>query len=488
MRELSPIYDLSAPGTSIAQRTSSSQGRLIIVSNRLPVTVTTDAEGRAMVTRSVGGLAAGLRAPHERSESVWIGWPGPLDALEASAGDEVARQLRAMRIVPLALSADEVRVYYHRLCNGVLWPAFHDRLDQLPQRIGGWDAYETVNSRFADAVASEYRPGDLIWVQDYHLMRLPALLRERLPDARIGFFLHVPFPNPEIFLALPTRRWLVEGLLGADVVGFHTRRWRGHFTAALRRLLGIEMDADATIRYGTRRVALGIFPIGVDAAQLAYDARSREVTTEVLNLRQPTQRLLVGIDRLDYTKGIPRRLLAFERLLADHPEWRERVRLVQVAVPTRSRVRAYQRLRREVDALVGRINGRFATASWTPVHYLYRGLPQTTLLALYRTADVMLVTPLRDGMNLVAKEFVACRNDENGVLVLSEFAGAADELTDAVLVNPYDVDGVADAMHRALTMERGEQRRRLRGLRAKVQANDVHHWSEGFLDALASTE
>jgi len=325
-------------------------------------------------------------------------------------------------------------------------------------------------------------------VHDYHLMRLPALLRQRLPEARIGFFLHVPFPNPEIFLALPTRRWLVEGLLGADVVGFHTRRWRGHFTAALRRLLGIEMDADATIRYDQRRVALGVFPIGVDASYFSHEATSRDVTTEVLELRHPTQRFLVGVDRLDYTKGIPRRLLAFERLLEQHPEWREHVRLVQVAVPTRSRVRAYRRLRREVDALVGRINGRFATPSWTPIHYVYRGLPQDTLLALYRTADVMLVTPLRDGMNLVAKEFVACRTDENGVLVLSEFAGAADELTDALLVNPYDVDGVADAMHRALTMDRAERRRRLRSLRAKVQANDVHHWADSFLDALAQAD
>ena len=487
MRDLSPVYFASAPRTSLGEGTGSQRARLIIVSNRLPVTVGTS-DGRPVVTRSVGGLAAGLRAPHERPDSVWIGWPGPVESLDPAASDEIARQLRAMRIVPLSLSTDEVRVYYQRLCNAVLWPAFHDRLDQLPLRIGDWDAYETVNARFADAVVAEYRPGDLIWVHDYHLMRLPALLRQRLPDARIGFFLHVPFPNPEIFLALPTRRWLVEGLLGADVVGFHTRRWRGHFTAALRRLLGIEMDADATIRYDQRRVALGVFPIGVDASYFSHEATSRDVTTEVLALRQPTQRLLVGVDRLDYTKGIPRRLLAFERLLEQHPEWREHVRLVQVAVPTRSRVRAYRRLRREVDALVGRINGRFASPSWTPIHYVYRGLPQHTLLALYRTADVMLVTPLRDGMNLVAKEFVACRTDENGVLMLSEFAGAADELTDALLVNPYDVDGVADAMHRALTMDRAERRRRLRSLRTKVQANDVHHWSNSFLDALAQAD
>ncbi|HEY2376094.1 MAG TPA: bifunctional alpha,alpha-trehalose-phosphate synthase (UDP-forming)/trehalose-phosphatase [Gemmatimonadaceae bacterium] len=470
---------------TVRSPTAETQARLIIVSNRLPVTLTTDARG-VEVQRSVGGLAAGLRAPHARAESVWVGWPGDLQNLEPVVRDEIGRQLAAMRIVPVALTAREARSYYDRLCNAVLWPICHDRLDQLPLHVGKWDVYETVNQRFADAVAALHRPGDLIWIHDYHLMRLPALLRNRLPTARIGFFLHVPFPNPEIFFALPTRRWLVEGLLGADVVGFHTRRWRGHFTAALRRLLGIEMDADATVAYEDRRVHLGIFPIGVEAADLEERAAARAVTAAVLNLRSPTQRLLVGIDRLDYSKGILRRLVAFERLLIKHPGWRGRVQLMQIAVPTRTRVRAYRRLRREVDARVGRINGRFATPTWTPVQYVYRRLTETTLLALYRAADVMLVTPLRDGMNLVAKEFVACRSDESGVLVLSEFAGAADELTDALLVNPYDADAVADTMHRALTMDRAERRRRLSALRASIRANDVHHWTSSFLGALAS--
>jgi trehalose 6-phosphate synthase/phosphatase len=476
-----------APGLGYAPTAGSpmpdTAARLILVSNRLPVTLMTG-EGHAEVKRSVGGLAAALRAPHARASSVWVGWPGSLERLRPSVRDDVGRQLSAMRIVPIALSKREERSYYDRLCNAVLWPICHDRLDQLPLHVGDWKVYETVNARFADAVAAQHRPGDLIWVHDYHLMRLPALLRERLPDARIGFFLHVPFPNPEIFFALPTRRWLVEGILGADLIGFHTRRWRGHFTAALRRLLGMEMDADATVAYRGRRVALGVFPIGVEAADLEDRSLAREVTSEVLNLRSPTQRLLVGIDRLDYSKGILRRLVAYERLLIKHPDWREHVQLVQVAVPTRTRVRAYRRLRREVDALVGRINGRFATPTWTPVQYVYRRLSDTMLLALYRAADVMLVTPLRDGMNLVAKEFVACRTDEAGVLVLSEFAGAADELTDALIVNPYDADAVADTMHRALTMDRAERRRRLSALRASVRANDVHHWTTAFVEAL----
>ena len=322
-------------------------------------------------------------------------------------------------------------------------------------------------------------------MHDYQLMRLPALLRARLPDARIGFFLHIPFPNPEIFFTIAKREWLVEGIMGADLVGFHTRRYRGHFTATLRRLFGLEMDANREVEWEGRRVSLGFFPMGVDAADFAHRAAATDVAAERLELRKDNVRLLVGIDRLDYSKGVPRRLLSFERLLRTRPEWRGRVRLVQVAVPTRDVIGAYRRFRREVDALVGRINGELSTPSWTPIHYLYRSVPDTTLLALYRAADVMLVTPVRDGMNLVAKEFAACRIDEDGVLVLSEFAGAADELTDALIVNPYDVDRVAETIHGALAMPGAERRRRMRALRAQVFEHDVHRWADGYLRALA---
>jgi trehalose 6-phosphate synthase/phosphatase len=438
------------------------------------------------VHMSVGGLATGLRAPHERSDGLWIGWPGDLGGLDPAARDAVLRQLAALRTVPLELDAREVQIFYEGISNGVLWPICHDRLDRLPLRVDGWDVYDTVNARVADAVAERYRPGDLVWVHDYQLMRVPALLRERLPDARIGFFLHIPFPNPEIFFALPTRAWLVEGMMGADLVGFHTRRYQGHFRAALRRLFGLEMDADRYVAWGSRRVRLGVFPLGVDVATLAERAASPEVAAEADELKVPGQRLIVGIDRLDYSKGIPRRLIALERLLAAHPEWREQIRLVQVAVPSRDRVAAYRRFRREVEALVGRINGRFGTPTWTPIHYLYRGVPADAVLALCRAADVMLVTPLRDGMNLVAKEFAASRVDEDGVLILSEFAGAADELTDALLVNPYDVDGTADAIHHALTMGAAERLRRMRSLRETVARNDVHRWVESFIEQLVS--
>jgi len=439
------------------------------------------------VQPSSGGLATGLRVPHQRSGGLWIGWPGDLTDLSPDQAAQLESQLREMNVVPVALTRDEQRIYYEHICNGVIWPLCHDRVDQLPLHVDGWDVYEAVNQRFADLVVEHYRPGDMIWVHDYQLFRLPKLLREKLPDAKIGFFLHIPFPNPEIFFALPTRRWLVEGVMGADLVGFHTRRYRGHFTAALRRLYGIEPKPDASVLWSDRRVALGVFPMGVDAASIAEHAAAPEIAAERAALRATAERLLVGIDRLDYSKGIPRRLLAFEKLLRTHPEWRERVNFIQIAVPSRGGVRAYRRFRRDVDALVGRINGELATPTWIPVHYIYNTVPESTLLALYRAADVMLVTPVRDGMNLVAKEFAASRVDEDGVLVLSEFAGAVDELADALVVNPYDIDSVAEALHSALTMAGMERRARMRALRAQVLEHDVHRWVNSFLDALGKT-
>jgi trehalose 6-phosphate synthase/phosphatase len=462
-------------------------GRLLIVSNRLPVTIV-ESHGRAVVRQSVGGLATGMRGPHQQRNGLWIGWPGPTSDLDPATRADIDAQLSALRLVPIHLDQREIDVFYEEISNAVLWAVCHDRIDRLPLRVSGWDVYEHVNARYADIVAEHWQPGDTIWVHDYQLLRLPALLRERLPQARIGFFLHIPFPNPEVYFTLSTRRWLVEGMLGADLIGFHTRRYRGHFTAALRRLLGMEMDASDHVAYNGRRIRLGIFPMGVDAADFATRSTARDVSARTLELKTSTQRLLVGIDRLDYSKGIARRLASFERLLIGHPEWRERVRLVQVAVPSRGRVNEYRRFRREVEALVGRINGEFATPTWTPIQYLFRSVPAETLLSLYRAADVMLVTPLRDGMNLVAKEFAASRTDEDGVLLLSEFAGAVDELRDAVIVNPYDIDGVADAIHHALAMDGVERRTRMRRLRAQVFEHDVHRWAGEFLDTLGSAD
>jgi trehalose 6-phosphate synthase/phosphatase len=462
-------------------------GRLIIVSNRLPITVTGCGD-EIEVAPSSGGLATGLGSVHELSESLWVGWSG-LDAnASPAARRSLQTQLAKRRLVEVPLSSEEVSVYYEHISNGVLWPIFHDQLEKLPNVIEGWETYEAVNARYADMIAACARAGDTVWIHDFQLMRVPALLRERLPDLRIGFFLHIPFPNPEIFFALPRRQWLVEGMLGADLVGFHTRRYRGHFTAALRRLLGIEMQNDS-VPYNGRRVGLGIFPMGVDSTSFAERATDRKVMAETARLNSDRGiRLLVGIDRLDYSKGLPKRLLALERLLTIHPEWLERIRMVQVAVPSREGIAAYKSVRRTVEELVGRINGRFGTHRWTPIRYLNRSVNDTILSALYLAADVLLVTPLRDGMNLVAKEFLATRADGDGVLVLSEFAGAADELTRAVIVNPYDVDGMAESFHYALQMPEAERRERMQALRAHVMANDVSKWSDGFLAQLAARD
>jgi trehalose 6-phosphate synthase/phosphatase len=402
--------------------------RVLIVSNRLPVSIS-EQGGAPTVRASHGGLATGLREVHSRGNNLWIGWPGTIDGEDEAYAEAVSRALATRRIVPITLTGAEVRGFYDEVSNAVLWPVFHDRLDRLPLHPTRWAVYECVNERFADVVADQYRPGDVIWVHDYQLLRLPALLRDRLPTARIGFFLHIPFPEPGIFEALPQREALLTGLLGADLIGFHTAAYARNFAGALRRILGFEVASYGEIESHGRIVRVGAFPMGVDADAFSTLAQNAEVRLAANALRASSHRLIAGVDRLDYSKGIPRRLLAFEQLLSRHPEWRGRVRLLQIAVPSRERVGAYRRYRRDVEELVGRINGRFATPTWTPIHYMYASVSRETIVSIYLASDVMLVTPMRDGMNLVAKEFVASRIDDDGVLLLSEFAGAATELT-----------------------------------------------------------
>jgi trehalose 6-phosphate synthase/phosphatase len=457
--------------------------RVLIVANRLPVTVNATDSG-VEVQRSSGGLATGLLRSHEQSGGLWIGWSGAPETLSPAQRTALDQQFAAMRLVAVPLSDDQVARYYEGFSNGVLWPLFHYLLDQMPLHVRDWEPYVEVNERFADVVAQHYQPGDLIWVHDYQLLLLPELLRRRLPDARIGFFLHIPFPSEELFRVLPERDRLLRGLLGADLVGFHTPSYLRHFATSLTQILGVTVEIDR-VQVTDREVRLGVFPMGVDAENFSALAHDPAVQAEARTLRgDGSVKLLVGVDRLDYTKGIPRRLLAYERLLQTHPELRERVRLVQVAVPSRTGVEAYQEFRALVEGLVGRINGAFGTPHWVPVNYIYRGLSEPELVALYRAAEVMLVTPLRDGMNLVAKEFVASRTDGDGVLVLSEFAGASWELSEAIQVNPYDVEGTAESYYRALTMGADERRTRMGPLRARVETYDVHRWAATFLEHL----
>jgi trehalose 6-phosphate synthase/phosphatase len=463
--------------------------RVLIVSNRLPVSVVRR-DGELQLQRSSGGLATGLAGVHARSQGLWVGWPGDAGDLTAIEQAALADRCRQWRLLPVPLSAPEVEGFYESFCNGVLWPVLHYLVGNLPFQFPGFQLYEAVNRRFADAVVAQHRPGDLIWVHDYQLMLVPAMVRERLPDARIAFFLHVPFPASDLFRILPFRERLLQGLLGADLIGFHTAAYMRHFAASTLRTLGVPLDVDQ-LRWQGRPVRVGVFPMGVDAADFDRLARTAAVGERVRSLRegQPADlKTLVGIDRLDYTKGIPRRLLAFEALLREHPELRGHVRLLQVAVPSRTAVASYRDFRDQVHTLVGRINGEFGTATWTPVHYIFRNQPPEEVVALYRAADALLVTPLRDGMNLVAKEFVASRTDEDGVLVLSEFAGAASELAEAVHINPYDIDGTAEAFHRALLMPTGERQSRMRALRRRVLSYDVARWASLILEAVSQSE
>ena len=458
--------------------------RLLIVSNRLPVTVKLE-RGKIQVSESIGGLATGLRGPHQSGKSLWVGWPGEVLPREGQRS-YLEKELADLRAVPVYLTQSEINRYYEAFSNGVLWPLFHYQTDRLQRDAWRhWRTYQEVNQRFADVVARNYRSGDLIWVHDYQLTLVPAMLRQLLPQARIGYFLHIPFPSSEVFRILPWRSQILEGILGADLVGFHTYSYMRHFMRALLLVLGVESEGEM-LTYGERKILTGVFPIGVDAAELGRLADRESVLAKVKAVRQECggRKLILGVDRLDYTKGLPRRMLAMDRLLEREPGLRDKVRMIQIVVPSRTQVDTYEQYRQKLDELVGRINGAHATVNSVPIHYLYRSLPQTELVALYRSADLMLVTPLRDGMNLVAKEFVATRTDEDGILLLSEFAGAAEELREAVSVNPYDIDGVATTIKHSLSLPEEERRARMRVLRSRVMTYDCYHWSDNFIKAL----
>jgi trehalose 6-phosphate synthase/phosphatase len=455
--------------------------RILIVANRLPATVRLGAGG-AELTPSSGGLASGLRPWHQRTNGLWFGWPGELGDLADHQRIEVEQQMRTAGLSPIALSSEQVERYYHGFANRVLWPLFHYSLDRMPLDAGGWAAYQEVNLLFANEIAREYRPGDIIWVHDYHLMLLPTLLRQRLPRARIGYFLHIPFPSSEVFRVLPWRRELLAGVLGADVIGFHTFSYMRHFLKSLVHVSGVEANIDR-VRVGEREVHVGAFPMGVDAAGFGALARDPEVLARIDDIRKDAggRRILLGVDRLDYTKGIPQRLEAIAQLLERDAALRDQIRYIQIAVPSRGEVDSYQKFRKSVDETVGRMNGTYGTLHSLPMHYIHQSVTAQELAALYAAADVMLVTPLRDGMNLVAKEFAATRVDEDGVLVLSEFAGAAAELQGALTVNPYDTQAFADSIHRALAMPGAERRARMRSLRSRVCASDVFGWADSFI-------
>ena len=461
-------------------------GRLVVVSNRLPLTLKQRGD-RWSAESSAGGLATALEPVLRQTGGLWIGWPG--DAPESPAIPRrklLARWEREHGYVAVELSRSLTQRFYHGYANRTLWPLFHQFPSRFEFDAKGWDAYVDANHRFRDVVAPRVRPGDFVWVHDYQLMLLPRLLREAVPELAVGFFLHIPFPSSDVFRVLPRREEVIRGLLGADFVAFQTHGHLQHFRSSLLRILGIGSRMDRVEADG-RFVRLDVLPIGITPEEFTLpldgDPGVKESLLE-LRRRFAGRRILLAVDRLDYTKGIPERLRAFRRLLERKKDFHGRVVLVQIAVPSRERIPRYRELRREVNELVGEINGDFGTPQWTPVVYIRRPVSRPDLIALYVAADVGWVTPLRDGMNLVAKEYVACHQGRDGVLILSEFAGAAAEMGEAFLVNPYDEERTAETVERALDLTSEEQRERMSALYRRVVRNNATTWSERFLGNL----
>jgi trehalose 6-phosphate synthase/phosphatase len=464
--------------------------RLIVVSNRLPFTLKRASDGWR-TERSTGGLATAMGPILERMHGLWIGWSGDAsDAADAKRRKLLDRWAERQRYHAVDLPPDVVEGFYEGYANQAIWPLFHYFPLLMKFDPEHWRAYIEANRRFRDVVLEHYRPGDLIWIHDYQLMLLPQLLREALPDARIGFFLHIPFPSSAVFRLLPRRDELLRGLLGADYIAFHTYGYLQNFRASTLRILGIDSSMDR-VEIGGRTVRLDALPIGIAPEEftslLETDDETRNRRMEIQQ-RFKNRHLLLSVDRLDYTKGIPERLRAFRRLLRQAPDLRGRAVLLQVAVPSREVITMYKELRQEVDELVGKINGEFSTPDWTPIVYLRRGIPRSELVALYAAADLAWVTPLRDGLNLVAKEYVACQRDRAGVLVLSEFAGAAAEMGEALLVNPYDEERTAETIERALSLSVEERRERMSALYKRVVRNNVFAWSDRFIANLQEAD
>jgi len=462
-------------------------GRLLIVSNRLPVTIHRQ-RGQLRFEQSAGGLATGLSSFYRSYDALWIGWPG-IDRKEgATSQDEIKEKLRAESCYPVFLSQKEVDEYYGKFCSATIWPLFHYFPQYTTYSKSSWHAYESANRTFCDAIVEVWEQGDIIWVHDFHLMLLPQMLRERLPDPTIGFFLHIPFPSIEMFRLLPWRTQLVEGMLGSDLIGFHTWEYAGHFLASARFLLGYDSWM-GRITAGDRVSRVDSFPMGIDYERFAGTATKPEVEKEVekLDVSFKDRKVVLSVDRLDYTKGILRRLEAFGLFLERNPKYREKLTFVLVVVPSRTMVARYALLKRQIDEMVGAINGKHGAIGWTPIWYMYRSVPFHELVALYRRADVALITPVRDGMNLVAKEYLASRTDGRGVLILSETAGAAKELGEALTINVNNDDDIVAALEEALVMSDAEQGERLRIMQRRLRRYDVRRWAEDFIEALLAT-
>lgn len=459
--------------------------RTIIISNRLPVTIR-KVDNHFEFAESIGGLSTGLKGYHKKADSMWIGWPGLSNEEIGPENMDMIRQtlVKQYQCYPVFLSNSEIGEYYYGFCNKTIWPLFHYFTSMTEYESSMWKAYCLVNQKFFSAAASLLRENDIVWIHDYQLMLLPSLIKENYPDTKIGFFLHIPFPSFEIFRLLVWREEILTGLLGADLIGFHTYSYVRHFLSSARNLLGT-VDHLNRIEYEDRQVWVDAFPMGIDydrfAAKHELDSCFME-SADIETLRD--HRIILSVDRLDYTKGIPERIKAFQLFLTKYPEYRERMRWYLIVAPSRAEIDTYDALLSQIKEAVSETNGKFGTVNWMPIWFFYRSYPQEALINFYRYADVLLVTPLRDGMNLVVKEYIATRTDYEGMVVISETAGTASQLVEAVPVNPNDFNAIAEGIHTALVMPREEKIARNKIMHQRIRRYSVKFWADEFLHTL----
>ena len=456
--------------------------RVIIVSNRLPVKVVVKSDGFHL-QQSEGGLATGLSSVYKRNDNLWIGWPGAF--LDANQRAQVNPLLEAEKLLPVYLTEEEIAAYYEGFSNETLWPLYHYFPSYTLYKKNDWEVYCAVNRKFAEHVLRVAREEDIIWVHDYQLCLVPELIREQLPNVTIGFFQHIPFPDFEIFRLLPWRKEILKGLLGADLIGFHTLDDTKHFIASCSRLLNLEVMMNRILVEG-REVMVDTFPMGIDFEKFQNWARKERTLQNERRLRSLVGplKIMISVDRLDYSKGILNRLEAFELLLEKHPQLRGKISFIQLVVPSRDQVPQYKWLKDEIDKRVSSINSRFSSFGWTPIYYFYRSFQMDMLSALYKTADIAMITPMRDGMNLVSKEYVASKIDQKGVLILSEMAGASKELLHAIIVNPNDIEAMVEALLQAIEMPEEEQAYRIRAMQEIIAKYNVYHWVNLFIETL----
>jgi trehalose 6-phosphate synthase/phosphatase len=458
-------------------------GKTIIVSNRLPVKIQRK-DDMLVFTPSEGGIATGLGSIYKEGNNLWVGWPG-MFINDEEERDFVITELQKESMFPVFLTKNEIRAYYEGFSNATLWPTFHYFNEYVVYNKSYWEAYQKANAKFCEVIGMVAKPGDTIWVHDYQLLLLPGMLRKKIEHCLIGFFQHIPFPSFEVFRMLPWRKSLLDGMLGADLIGFHTYDDMRHFLNSVNRIVGTS-DTNGQLEIDNRYVLVDAFPMGIDYKKYSKNVLTEEVQQKEKIFRESLgkQKLVLSIDRLDYSKGIPQKLTAFERLLEKRPSLQGNISLVMIVVPSRDHVPRYKELKEEIDEIVGRINSSLSTLEWRPIYYFYRSFPLDHLSALYHMADIALITPMRDGMNLVAKEYVASKADKKGVLILSEMAGASKELSDAILINPNDNEAIVAALEEAIDMSEEDQLRLMKSMQNVVRLYDIHNWVELFLDRL----